>query len=221
MAKGAARAGIWGLAPAQSTEEQAAAAGTSLPGEAGDAGEAFPPGAPLVLSAPPAVMTAADAGFTRQFPAMIAHGQASGRRRLGPVWHATPAAETRPMAAVPGDTLGRPEVLFLRRVRDGIQDLDFAALDAAREQEGATHASARQARGAVPLHDEVLLAGRPPQDRPPVAAAARRRISALAYPPCDGSATRAAYAELLRRVSVITGTTGTGTWPLPALRGAR
>jgi len=219
MAKGAARAGIWGLAPAQSAEEQAAAAGTPLPGEAGDAVEAFPPGEPLVLSAPPAALAAADAEFMRQFPALIAHGEASGRRRLGPVWHATPAAETRPMSAVPADVPPPP-------ARETAPPLP-------RRQPALPRRRPARPLEESPFHDALLKEWRTPLGdparpawRPPHDATVARRIGdagGLAYPKITGFTTPGAddlYAELLRHASVITGTTGIGSWPHSAPGGA-
>jgi hypothetical protein len=248
MAKGAARAGIWGLAPAQSAEEQAAAvaAGTSLPGEAGGTDGAFAPAEPLVLSALPAALAAADAEFMRQFPALIAHGEASGRRRLGPVWHATPAAETRPMSAVPAGMpppparvaappLPRRQPALPRRrparalaasaspddlaaALEALRDLDFTAVDEARKTQGATHASVRQARGAAPFHDAVLKAWQPLQGpRLPGAEHLGPAISRLKYPPLGSPAS--AYADVLGWATAITGTPGFPyrQWPLLAI----
>ena len=132
------------------------------------------------------------------------------------------------MPALPANAATAPaqaastNLAALQQALSGLKSLDWATLDAAREVEGATYAATRQARGRVPLHDKILLAGRPKQDRPPVAEAARRHLDALAYPVCDGSATAVAYADLLRRVSAITRTEGLapGLRPLPAIGGA-
>lgn len=163
------------------------------------------PGAPAVpagqkpyLTAPQAVLDEAIAGLPAEEPT--------------PTFTPTPAPVLPPNAQV------REPGLFERTVT-GLRDLDWAALEIARGQ-GVTYATARQARGRTPVHDQILLAGRPPQERPRRAEAAGRRIGALVYPPCNGSGTAAAYAEVLSRVSAITGTTATARFPLPAIGGA-
>jgi hypothetical protein len=68
-----------------------------------------------------------------------------------------------------------------------------------------------------PLPREIPMAS--PQVRERRAEAAGARIEKLAYPACDGSATGADYAELLRRMGRITGTTSRfeqpAMWAMP------
>jgi hypothetical protein len=181
-----------------------------------------------------------------QPPAFPYPAEAGLRQRIGPSVHLKPAAVTRPMPAVPGAVpavaVDLPEsgpVLvastdpataaeLLAALQGGIH---WPSVDAAREQEGLTYAGARRAAdpltapgwpatGPEKLHDAVLFAARPSQ-RPPFAEAARRRISALAYPSFSLPAGlyAAAEAEFLRRVSVITGTAGAGSQPPAAAAG--
>lgn len=142
----------------------------------------------------------------------------------------TPRDPARPTAQQPALPVnGRPRPVrvaskdpaALARAAQALRDLDWEAVHAARAREGATYAAERAARGPVPFHDQVLLAGRPQRERPPVAEAARRHLASLAYPPCDGTGTGGAYAALMRRVSEITGTAGLepGRLPLPAIDG--
>lgn len=154
----------------------------------------------------------------------------SAFRHVGPAWRPNPPAPTAPMAvvAVAADTAVIAPVCAqaastdpedVARALGALRDVDFSAVDEAKKTEGATHVSVRAARGPVPLHDQVLLAGRPPRERPPVAAAAVRHLGALAYPPCDVTAPdhALAYVALMRRLDAITGTQGRNRWALHAI----
>jgi len=128
------------------------------------------------------------------------------------------APETAPQpvhAEAPADTLGMPEVLLFRRVRDGLQGLDWAALDAARATERDTYA---RTIGA-PFHN-ALLAGWQSPVRPARrhGQAVQRRAEALAYPPFSLAAVagEGAYAGVMEHANRITGTLGTGLFR-PAL----
>jgi hypothetical protein len=122
--------------------------------------------------------------------------------------------------AAPADTLAMPEVLTLRRIRDGLQGLDWNALDAARAQEGATHAGVRAARGRAPIGEFMDRAFVHPALRHPHRGELNcDRVNALAYPPCDVTAPdhAAAYVTLMRQLDRITGTQGRNWWTLPAI----
>jgi hypothetical protein len=181
-------------------------------------------------------------GGERPYAASLAEdGQDSLRRRLGPVWRPFPAAQTRPMGALPPNAAVAParaastDLGAMRQAADGLKAIDWAALDEARKVEGATHASVRQVADpltapswpvteAARFHDEVAARRRPVlgPDQARHGDAARRRAEALTYPPCDGSYTATAYAALLSRVSAITGTAGLAPGQLarPALESA-
>jgi hypothetical protein len=156
-------------------------------------------------------------------------------RRLGATFTPHPAPETRPIpvAEVPD------EVTVLEKVLDGLQNLDWTALDAARDRESLAYAHT----SGAPFHNALLKEQRSPLVsvapdgdwarvawRPPAAPVKRhgdavaRRVGDLDYPEISGFTAPGAddlYAKLLRSVSVITGTTGIWNWrPAPSAGGA-
>jgi hypothetical protein len=110
--------------------------------------------------------------------------------------------------AVPAVAVDMPEVLRLRRLRDGLLGISWAALDAARQQ-GATHAAMRRARGQAPFGDYMDRTFIHPASRHPQRGELNRaRVDALTYPEYGRIADDSAYAPLMRRLNQITGTQG-------------
>lgn len=98
----------------------------------------------------------------------------------------------------------------LRRTFRALRTLSPGNLDTAR-RDGIPYAEA----GLPPAIGDHLTTRWTPPLGPAVTSGAHlnRRLRALSYPPCDGSATAAAYADLMTWVSVIT---STSTPPLPS-----
>lgn len=130
-------------------------------------------------------------------------------------WLRAKGYEQADCAEAPSVAVDMPGVIQLRRLRDGLRGIDWAALDAARAQESLTYAHTTGA----PFHNALLAAWRSPvrTDRRH-GEAVRRRAEALAYPAYDlaEAAGHGAYAAVMRHANRITGTRGTGRW-LPAL----
>jgi hypothetical protein len=119
-----------------------------------------------------------------------------------------PAAGTSPVTRPVPVAVDMPEVLLFRRIRDGLLGIDWAALDAAKQQ-GATHAAMRRARGQAPFGDYMDRTFIHPASRHPQRGELNRaRVDALAYPEYDRIADDSAYAPLMRRLNQITGTQG-------------
>lgn len=154
-----------------------------------------------------------------------------------PGFEASPgkAPETAPMQAlapgVPAVTdEDPPEIAVLQKLHDGLQHLDWEALDAARDLKRATYART----AGAPFHNALAREWRSPllsvgadgdwkrvAWRPPARPARRhgdavaRKVGELSYPEVSGFTAPGVdelYAELLRCASVITGTTGIGNW---------
>jgi hypothetical protein len=163
-------------------------------------------------------------------------------KETAPIPMALPLRRGRHTAATAARVSPGGQDEIMKRAWWSLRSLDMEALDAAKKTEGATYAGVRQAAAiglADPLtaedwpvdpgeptrfHDAVAAA-RPAEFGPNRAGrgeAARRRAEALAYPPCDGTGTAAAYAGVLRLASAITGTDGSdfGQWWRPALESA-
>jgi hypothetical protein len=180
------------------------------------------------MLAAPVAAPAVKAG-ERPYPDAIAASQVAAYRRAAasefrdprPEFHAAPfaAPPTAPIPVVPGaapdSTLAMPEVLVMRRIRDGLKGLDWTALDAARAHERETYART----SGAPFHNALLSAWRSPV-RP-----ARRhgeavgfKARALAYPEFGAAevAGMGAYAGVMKHADRITGTRGTGRFR-PAL----
>lgn len=122
------------------------------------------------------------------------------------------APDTAPMAVIP---VGDPVAVILKKVSDGLQRLDWEALDAARDRESLTYAHT----AGAPFHNALLAGWRSPV-RPARrhAVAVQRRLEALGYPSFDlaEAADHGAYDAVMRHADRITGTRGTGRW-LPAI----
>lgn len=121
-------------------------------------------------------------------------------RRLGATFTPHPAPETKPIpvAEVPD------EVTVLEKVLDGLQNLDWEALDAARERH-ATYA----ARGRAPFGDYMERTFRHPALRHPHRGGLNHaRVVTLAYPVPGQVADDGDYADVMRRLNQITGTQG-------------
>jgi hypothetical protein len=126
-----------------------------------------------------------------------------------------PPPPPAPLPAVPGDVLAMTEVLTLRRIRDGLQGLDWDALDAARAHDQETYART----AGAPFHNALLAGWRSPVR--PVrrhGEAVSRKAGTLDYPEFDAAevAGMGAYAGVMRHADRITGTRGTGRFR-PAL----
>jgi hypothetical protein len=110
--------------------------------------------------------------------------------------------------------VARTDPAAMEQALHGIGHIDWASLDAARAREGLTHAGVRQANV-----DPLACPDWPANGRVRHGEAARRRVEALAYPPCDITAPdhAVAYIALMRQLDRITGTQGRNRWALPAL----
>jgi hypothetical protein len=181
-----------------------------------------------------------DPGSAAAQLAAYRHAANSERRGPRPSYHPAKGAapKTAPLdvlsaGALDGDADGMTP---LEKVANGLRHLNWDALEAARASERETYARTTGApfhntllkEWRTPLGDPARPAWRPParRVRRHYAAVARRAgdVRDLTYPAITGFTAPGAddmYAELLRRVSVITGTTGIGNWlPEPAMGGA-
>lgn len=135
-------------------------------------------------------------------------------RRLGVTFTPHPAPATMPIPVPEAPD----EVTVLAKVLDGLQNLDWEALDAARDRESLDYAHTTGA----PFHNALLAAWRSPV-RPARrhGEAVQRRAEALRYPPLDitAAAGHGAYAKVMEHANRITGTLGTGRFR-PALPSA-
>jgi hypothetical protein len=117
----------------------------------------------------------------------------------------------------------RPKAATLQRVAAGLRKLDAP---------NGTHPFAAQVTGPRPAQPKpprirplpraIPMAS--PQVRERRAEAAEARLDTLTYPACDGTATGGDYAEVLRRIGRITGTTTRfeqpDAWAMPIGRAA-
>jgi hypothetical protein len=159
-------------------------------------------------------------------PAFLARRRAA--RRPAPTFTPLPGAvrATAPIR-VPASTVpagrhvapgrvrvARTDRAAMEQTLRGVERIDWPSLDAAKAREGMTHAEVRQANV-----DPLTRPDWPADGRARHAEAVRRRVEALAYPPCDVTAPdhAVAYVALMRQLDRITGTQGRNRWALPAL----
>jgi hypothetical protein len=157
----------------------------------------------------------------RPYPDIPDHQVAAYRRAAAtgtaPLPSYYPATGTAPKTApepviipgaVPAVAVNMSEVLRLRRLRDGLLGINWAALDAAKQQ-GATHAAMRRARGQAPFGDYMDRTFRHPALRHPHRGGLNdARVATLAYPAASLVADDGDYADVMRRLNQITGTQG-------------
>ncbi len=97
----------------------------------------------------------------------------------------------------------------LARAAGSLRQVDFAAVDAAKEVEGETHASARAARGPAPFGEYMDRYFIHPAWRHPLRGQVNlERVQAVPYPEPGKVADATDYAAAMRRLNQITGTHG-------------